>query len=189
MPPEEDLSFASLALHQENHQLNSDSRAFIIGDDVWNRKTQHELYTLAWAFSWGNSNQNWCVFYWNVCEVEVKAWKDTGSVLMTATPLVFQVSLLYVLKEEAALPQWVELKGTVPKARHIVQQSLPTLSAFFLFNDKVIPKRKWNGNFSSFQTKVKITLTSVLWNKRRAILSHIFFISFSPNQAETLKSR
>lgn len=61
---------------------------------------------------------------------------------MTATPLVFQVSPLYVLKEETALPQWVELKGTVPKARHIVQQSLTTLSAFFLFNDKVIPKRK-----------------------------------------------
>ena len=99
---------------------------------------------------------------WNVCEVEVKDGKDLGNILTTLTPLFFQASLSRVLKEEEVLPQWVELKGTVAKARHIAQQSLATLAVSFLLNDKVILKKKLNGNFSSLQTKLKITLTSFL---------------------------
>ena len=42
---------------------------------------------------------------WNVCEVEVKEGKDLGNILMTSTPLLFQVSLSHVPKEEGVLPQ------------------------------------------------------------------------------------
>lgn len=115
------------------------------------------------SFSVGEVQTRIDVFsVWNVYEVEVKEGKDLGNILMTLTPLFFQVSLSHVLKEEGVLPQGVELKGTVAKARHIAQQFLATLAVSFLLNDKVIPKKKLNGNFSSFQTKLKITVTSFL---------------------------
>lgn len=136
-----------LAAHQEIYQWNSDSRIFIVGDDMWNSKTQCDLPMPGWAFSGGNSNQNWFVFYlecmWGSNQ-QLKRNRKCPSDIDTfiLSGVTFACWGKRRAPRKAILFQGAELKGTILQTRCIVQQPLATLASSFLF--KIMPSQQRN---------------------------------------------